>query len=106
MTGKEAGSDKDGGKEDAIAPVAQEEIDTSDKEMMPDKEEEKAVCSINITYSHHLKFITHILTHHPGSSVKKKETRFTNKSQLQALLNFTPFLFNKFLVTSYINLFS
>ena len=58
MTAKKADSDKDGEKEGEIdAKVAQgvkEEIDTSDKEMKQNEVEEKAVCSINVTYPHHL----------------------------------------------------
>lgn len=58
MTAKEADCDKDGGKEDEVdakaAQVVMEEIDTSDKEMKQNGGEEKAVCSINVTYPHHL----------------------------------------------------
>ena len=58
MAAQEADSDKDGEKEDEIdAKAAQgvkEEIDTSDKEMKQNEIEEKAVCSVNVTYPHHL----------------------------------------------------
>ena len=58
MTAKEADSDKDGGKGYQIdakaAQVVKEEIDTSDKEMKQHGGEEKAVCSINVTYPRHL----------------------------------------------------